>query len=141
VNNLHRYLRFQPYQGYERCRSGHRINTHHVSFNINVVHIKWNYGITNYLAQSRSKVVLFDSFKLWEKRRMVMHIIPRFVGTIHGFDDGFVRSQSLIKEIMSTRQQGGPHGPRHEILLVRWRGNKIKIGGRVENNLILNLCC
>jgi len=64
------------------------------------VRIKWNYGVTDYLAQSGSKVILFDSFKLWEEIRTVMHIIPRIVGTINGFDDGFVRRQSLIEAIM-----------------------------------------
>jgi hypothetical protein len=77
-----------------------RKDTCHIYFGINVVHIKWNYGVTNYLTQSRSKVILFDSSKLWEKIRVMMHIIPRFVRTIHGFDDGFIRGQSLIEEVM-----------------------------------------
>ena len=64
--------------------------THHISFDINVLYIKWNYDMINYLTQSRSKVILFDSFKLWEKIRAVMHIIPRYVETIHGFDDIFL---------------------------------------------------
>ena len=67
-----------------------RRDTRHSSFGINVVHIKWNYGVTEYLTQSRSKVILFDSGKLWEKIRAMMHIIPRFVRTIHGLDDRFV---------------------------------------------------
>jgi hypothetical protein len=70
-------------------RDGRR-DTHHISFSINVVRIKWSYGMTDYLAQSRSKVILFESSKLWEKIRAMMHIIPSFVRTIHGFDDGFI---------------------------------------------------
>jgi hypothetical protein len=76
-----------------------RGDTHHVSFGINVMRIKWNYDVTDYLTQSRSKIILFDSSKLWEKIRAMMHIIPRFVRTIHGLNDSFIRRKSLIEEV------------------------------------------
>ena len=119
-------------------RDGRR-NTCHISFSINTVCIKWNYGMIDYLTQSRSKNILFNSFNLWEKIRAVMHIILGFFGTIHGFDDSFVWRQSLMEEIMWTRQQSGSHGPENRIILALWWGKRIEIGGRVKRNLIHNL--
>jgi hypothetical protein len=69
-------------------------------YGINVVRIEWNYVVTDYLTQSRSKIILFDFGKLWEKRRAMMHIIPRPVGSIHGLYDGFIRRKSLIESVM-----------------------------------------
>jgi hypothetical protein len=67
-----------------------RRDTHHVSFGINSMCIKWNYDVIDYLSQGRSKIILFDSSKLWEKIREMVHIIPWSLRTIHGLYDLFI---------------------------------------------------
>jgi hypothetical protein len=56
-------------------RDGRR-NTRHVSFDINVVCIKFKCDKIDYLTQGRSKIILFDPNNLWEEVRVVIHIIP-----------------------------------------------------------------
>jgi hypothetical protein len=47
--------------------------------------------MTDHLTQGRSKFILFDLNKIWEKIGSMMHIVQMPIRTIHGLYDGFIR--------------------------------------------------